>query len=80
MCRGDGFHQEHLDLAPERDPVGRRDPRACLGIRRPPKTSLNDIESYGVFGLWSHSMLHEVMHHRFIPSILVESTHSSFIY
>jgi hypothetical protein len=31
----------------------------------------------GVFGLWSHSMLHEVMHHMFIPSILVESTHSS---
>jgi hypothetical protein len=30
----------------------------------------------GVFGLWSHSMLHEVMHHKFIPSILVESTHS----
>ena len=28
----------------------------------------------GVFGLWSHSMLHEVMHHKFIPSILVEST------
>jgi hypothetical protein len=25
-------------------------------------------------------MLHEVMHHKFIPSILVESTHSSGIY
>jgi hypothetical protein len=37
-------------------------------------------ELYGVFGLWSHSMLHKVMHHKFIPSILVESTHSSCIY
>jgi hypothetical protein len=36
--------------------------------------------TYGVFGLWSHSMLDEVMHHKFIPSILVESTHSSCIY
>jgi hypothetical protein len=34
----------------------------------------------GVFGLWSHSMFHEVMHHKFISSILVESTHSSCIY
>jgi hypothetical protein len=37
-------------------------------------------ESYGVFGLWSHSMLHKVMHYKFIPSILVESTHFSCIY
>jgi hypothetical protein len=37
-------------------------------------------ELFSVFGLWSHSILHEVMHHKFIPSILVESTHSSSIY
>jgi hypothetical protein len=37
-------------------------------------------DTTGVFGLWSHSMLHEVMHYKFIPSILVESTHSSCIY
>jgi hypothetical protein len=35
---------------------------------------------YGMFSSWSHSMLHEVMHHKFIPSILVESTYSSCIY
>jgi hypothetical protein len=27
---------------------------------------------YGVFGLWSHFMLHELMHHKFISPILVE--------
>jgi hypothetical protein len=37
-------------------------------------------DTYDVFGLWSHSMLHEVMHHKFIPSILVELTHFSCIY
>jgi hypothetical protein len=26
-------------------PSGRRDPRVCLGIGRPPKTSLVDVES-----------------------------------
>jgi hypothetical protein len=31
-------------LAPGRDPVGSRDPRVCLGIGRPPKTPLNDVE------------------------------------
>jgi hypothetical protein len=25
------------------------------------------LYSYGVFDLWSHPMLHEVMHHEFIP-------------
>jgi hypothetical protein len=38
------------------------------------------FKTFGVFGLWSHSMLHEVMHHKFIPSILVESTHFSCVY
>jgi hypothetical protein len=33
-----------------------------------------------VFGLYSHPMLYKVMHHKFILSILVESTHSSYIY
>jgi hypothetical protein len=37
-------------------------------------------ETNGVFGLWSHFMLHEVMHYKFIPSILVESTQPSCIY
>jgi hypothetical protein len=27
-----------------RDPVGRRDPRVCLGIGKPPKTPLVDVE------------------------------------
>jgi hypothetical protein len=43
--RRDGVRQQHLDLAPGRDYVGRRDPRVCLGIGRPPKTPLNDVES-----------------------------------
>jgi hypothetical protein len=43
--RGDGVRQQHLDLAPGRDPVRRRDPRVCLGIDRPPKKLLDDIES-----------------------------------
>jgi hypothetical protein len=38
------FAEKHLDLAPGRDPVGRRDPRVCLRIDRPPKTLLNDVE------------------------------------
>jgi hypothetical protein len=38
------FAKQHLDLAPGRDPVGRRHPRGCLGIGRPPKTPLNDVE------------------------------------
>jgi hypothetical protein len=29
---------------PRGTPTGRRDPRVCLGISRPPKTPLNDIE------------------------------------
>jgi hypothetical protein len=44
VLRGDEVHQQYLDLAPERDPSGRRDPRVCLGIGRPPKTPLNDVE------------------------------------
>jgi hypothetical protein len=38
------FAEQDLDLAPGRHPSGRRDPRVCLGIERPPKTSLNDVE------------------------------------
>jgi hypothetical protein len=34
----------------------------------------------GVFGLWSHLMLHEVMYHEFMLWILMESNHSSCIY
>ena len=33
-----------LDLALGRDPSGSRDPRVCLGIGRPSKTPLNDVE------------------------------------
>jgi hypothetical protein len=42
--RGGRVRQQHLDLAPERDPIGRRDPRVCLEIGRPPKTPLYDVE------------------------------------
>jgi hypothetical protein len=36
--------------------------------------------TYGMFGLYSHSILYEVMYHKYIPSILVESTHFGLIY
>jgi hypothetical protein len=42
--RGDEICQQHLDLAPRRDTVRRRDPRVCLRIGRPPKTPLNEVE------------------------------------
>jgi hypothetical protein len=32
-------------LLPGRTPSGRRDPRICLGIARPPETPLYDVES-----------------------------------
>jgi hypothetical protein len=38
------------------------------------------LETYGVFGLWCHPMHHEMVHYKFIPSILVESTYYSCIY
>jgi hypothetical protein len=37
--RGDEVRQQHLDLA-----LGRRDPRVCLGIDRPPKTHVYNVE------------------------------------
>jgi hypothetical protein len=40
-----GILQQHLDLAPRMDPLGRRDPRVYLGIGMSRKTSLDDIES-----------------------------------
>jgi hypothetical protein len=44
--RGGGIRQRHLDLASrEGPPLGRSDPRVCLGIDRPPKTPPYDIES-----------------------------------
>jgi hypothetical protein len=43
--RRDGeVRQRRLNLAPGRDPSGRKDHRLCLGIGRPPKTSLIDVE------------------------------------
>jgi hypothetical protein len=45
ICKGDGVRRWCLDLAPVRDPVGRRDYKLCLGIGRPTKTSLIDVES-----------------------------------
>jgi hypothetical protein len=42
--RGGGVRRQRLDLAPRRAPSGRRDLRLCLGIGRPPKTPLIDIE------------------------------------
>ena len=41
---GGGVHRWLLDLAPRRDLSGRRDPRVCLGIDKPPKTPLNNSE------------------------------------
>jgi hypothetical protein len=45
MLRVGGVHQQHLDLTPERNPSGMRDPRVCLMIGRPPKTSPDDVDS-----------------------------------
>jgi hypothetical protein len=42
--RGGSVRQQHLDLAPGRDPE-KRDPRVCLGISRPPMMFLDDVES-----------------------------------
>jgi hypothetical protein len=44
--RGDDVRQQHLDLAPERDPVG-KERSVCLVIRRPPKAPLYDVEPKG---------------------------------
>jgi hypothetical protein len=52
--------------------------QACKSVVRPEPE--RQPQSYGVFGLWGNSMLNKLMHHRFISSILVESTHSLFIY
>jgi hypothetical protein len=45
LRRGGGVCRQRLDLAPGRDlRQGRRDPRPCLGIGRPHKTPLVDVE------------------------------------
>jgi hypothetical protein len=42
--RGDEFANSTWISLPGETPSVRRDPRVCLGINGPPKTSLNDIE------------------------------------
>jgi hypothetical protein len=44
MRRSGGVRRQRLNLALERGLSGRRDPRSCLVIGRPPKTSLIDVE------------------------------------
>jgi hypothetical protein len=41
---GQSVRQQHMDLDPERNPSGRRDPTICLSIGRPSKMPLYDIE------------------------------------
>jgi hypothetical protein len=43
-AQGSGVRRRRLDLAPCRNSSGRRDPRLYLGISRPPKTPLNNVE------------------------------------
>jgi hypothetical protein len=48
VCDGEEGHLLHSrprSRLPGRTPPGRRDPRVCLGIGRPPKTPLVDVES-----------------------------------
>ena len=45
MRRVGGVHQQHMDLTPERNPSGMRDPMVCLVIDRPFKTSPDDVDS-----------------------------------
>jgi hypothetical protein len=42
--KGDEVRQLHLDLAPGGTPSWRIDHRVCLGVGRPPKTPLNDVQ------------------------------------
>jgi hypothetical protein len=42
--RGGGVRRQRLISLPGGPPSGRRDPRLCLGIGRPPKTPLIDVE------------------------------------
>ena len=44
VCRDGEVHRRRLDLAQGGTPSGRRDPRVCLRIGRPPRTPLNDVE------------------------------------
>ena len=54
---GGGVRQQHLDLAPGRDLVGRRDLRVCLVFGRSPKTPLDDVESEKGEGYKEKAML-----------------------
>lgn len=44
-CAGAAEITDHVGISlPRETPLGRKDPRVCLGIGRPPKMSLNDVE------------------------------------
>jgi hypothetical protein len=45
MRRGSSDRQQHMDLTPGGTPLGRTDPRFCLGVGRPTKMPPDNVES-----------------------------------